>query len=119
MICAQRIEIFCVLPAIAALGGCYSLVWPDCPTNEEDKFFVDPTTEPFDVDGDDRCLPTELLLDCSPSWCAGVEDTGIYTWYCVDAARVRAWADEHDYVLIKGNDEYPYTVRPRCSSHQP
>lgn len=101
------------LPALSAIGGCFSQ--SECPTNEEDKFFIDPTMEVFDIDGDDYCDYPEILVSCDPYWCTGVEEFGYDAYYCVDDASVRAWAHEHGFLLQTIDDEDPQRYRPNCS----
>ena len=114
----QGCSVFRILMAPFIAGGFYSFVWPDCPAKEVDKFHIDSNVRQYDVDGDDDCLPTELLLECHPSWCSGGEDTGLHTWYCSDASTVRAWADEQGYVLVGNDDDGPDRVHPRCEPLQ-
>ena len=83
---------------------------PDCPMDEDDKFFIDPDT-PIDVDDD--CLPTETSVSCNPSWCTGVSDPG---FYCVDFADVNAWADAQGYVMFTPDEEQTGGIAPRCDS---
>lgn len=86
---------------------------PDCPESEEDKYFVDPETDVYDLHSDDYCLASEVLVSCSPIWCTGVEET---EYYCVDSASLRAWADEQGYVLMHTDDANPSRLAPRCDS---
>lgn len=104
----------CLRIAIAFLPASAGCEYPpDCPVNEDDKYFVSPATPMWESPSDADCLPTETIVSCNSSWCTGVSEAGNY---CVDLEDVNNWADEQGYVMFHFNEDDRSVIGPRCDS---